>query len=338
MGKQTNVNLQPGSGGDAMWSVLEFLRDYLLFTITRSGDGIAAFDDTGTDVFTAEGAPGANGMNNTGAWFVAQDLTGAYEWCFQRGGTSTNWEVVVCKPNLSFTGGDATTRATATDEQMLWDAIIFPPDGTYRQHLVGFDVAEVGVYPWNCLITENATSEAQAWIGHASLDPNTYPVLTGTVAAPTNGEPDPSIYIVGYSTVEAPFLTGTSGGQWGSTTSPGRAWYCMNGTNGQTEAFARYHAAFYAHSTSAIAAPGSTAGSDGMGPDPRDDSDPVMPVLIERAAADTTQVGHKGFLKYARFKGTAGRNYPDVVDIGGERYVFMRDFVLPYENGATPLV
>jgi hypothetical protein len=337
MTKQASVNGLPATGSIAMYDLMEFLRASLGFTITISGDGLAAYDNTGVDVFTNGGVAGANGMGNSNAHFTAQDPGGAYEWCFQRATTDINWEIVVSALD-GFTGGNATTRPTATDEQVIHNANILPTNATYRWHLVGFDAAEVGVYPWFAYATKTGTGIANTLIAHESLDPASYPALVGTRAAPTTGEPDPSIYIAGLGTSAQPFLVTTSSGAWLSTSPPCDAWYCMNGTNSQTEAFAFFQGSFYGASPSFAYdyAPADSASNDGIGPDPRDGSDPMLPMLVGRVAGLGSNVGHKGLTAHIRMKGT-DREYPDTLDLSAERSVYIGDFLLPFANSTTPL-
>ncbi|HEY5657784.1 MAG TPA: hypothetical protein VIY27_08330 [Myxococcota bacterium] len=337
MTKQASVNGLPATGSIAMYDLMEFLRASLGFTITISGDGIAAFDNTGTDVFTNGGVAGANGMGNNNAHFTAQDPAGGYEWCFQRSTTDINWEIVVSALD-GFTGGNATTRPTATDEQVIHNASILPANATYRWHLVGFDAAETGVYPWFAYATLTGTGIPNTLIAHESLDPASFPALVGTRAAPTTGEPDPSIYVAGLSASSSTFLVTTAAGAWLGTTPPCDGWYCMNGTNSQTEAFVNMFGSTYAGSPSFADdyAPADSASNDGIGPDPRDGSDPMLPMLVGRVARLAAQVGHKGLTAHMRLKGT-DREYPDTLDLGSERFVYAGDFLLPFANATTPL-
>lgn len=339
MAKQARVNLLPATGAEAMFELLEFLRDDMGFTISISGDGIAAFDSSGTSVITSAGT-GANGMNNADAHFTARDPNGEYEWCFQRNATSRDWEVVVSALD-GFTGGNATTRPSATDEQQIWNANLFEVDGTYRWHIVGNDVpigATVEVFPWRAFSTTSGTALPRTFVLHEPMKPGSYPELVGTRAAPTNGEPDPSIYLASWFTGSVAIFQVDSPG-WGSaSTSSPWAWFCMNGTNGQTEAFARMQgAAHNANQSNADQfAPADTAGLAGFGPDPRDGSDQVVDFMIGRVARLATQVGGKGISSTLLLK-TVDRDYPDSMDIAGERYVYAGHFLLEFANGVTPL-
>ena len=75
----------------------------------------------------------------------------------------------------------------------------------------------------------------------------------------------------------------------------------------------------------------------GCGPDPRDGSDPIFEVFVSRPqVVSSTFTGPKGILSSLRMSGT-NREWPSVVDVGGERYVHIQDLLIPYENGGLPL-
>lgn len=87
-------------------------------TVTKSGDGLAAFSNSG-NVLTS-GGTGAGGLGNARAWFVVAWGDGE-EWCIQRGATADQyWRIKVARAS-SFTGGapSATLVPTAPDEVLL---------------------------------------------------------------------------------------------------------------------------------------------------------------------------------------------------------------------------
>ena len=340
MAKVSSVNLSPTTGSEAMFLLMEWLRDSMGFTITRSGDGLSAFDGTGTTVITS-GSSGANGMANEDAHFTAQDPGGEYEWCFQRSSVNISWEIVVSALD-GFTGGSATVRPTATDEQVLIDSTIFYTDGQYRMHLVGETVPEgvaVPVYSWRLACTLNGTGVGTTFIMHEAMESGSYPELVGTRTAPTTGEPDPSIYVARYEAAGAEqfgFLNGA--GYWNFLNNAvAKGWYCMNGVNGNVEVFTWFYGCVLGAGASAAEWHFPAADSDeGVGVDPRDGSDPVSKFFIARGARGFVSAGPKGFTTTIRMKGV-DRTYPDTVDVNGERFVYMHDLLLPFENGATPL-
>lgn len=343
MAKQTRVNLLPATASVALFELMEFLRDDLGFTIGISGDGVSLFDNTGTSVITSGGV-GGGGLNNADAHFTAIDPNGEYEWCVQRNATSRDWEVVVSALD-GFTGGGISARPTATDEDVLVDAVMFPIDGTFRWHMSGNDVpigdagaAPVEVYPWRAFSTRNGTFLRETFIYHEPMKVGSYPPLVGTRAVPTTGEPDPSVYHAVYdASGDLPFRVDSIG--WGA---PGiyspRSWWCMNGVNGQVEAMEIWQgAAHNANQSNADQfAPASVSGQAGFGPDPRDGSDQVVDFMVGRVARLGTNIGGKGISGTMLLK-TVDRQYPDTMDIDGERFVYMGDFLLEWENGISPL-
>jgi hypothetical protein len=112
----------------------------------------------------------------------------------------------------------------------------------------------------------------------------------------------------------------------------------MNGSNGNSEAFVRFQAAAYYHSTSFadVGAPADVVQNDGYGPNPLDGSDGILPVLYGRPSGLASQVGTKGFSGHLRWKGV-DRDYPDSVDVSGERFCYAGDLLIPFKNGTTPL-
>ena len=338
MAKQTQSNLAPATGAAAMFALQNFLRDDLGFVIARSGDGIAAFDATGTSVITTGGS-GANGMANADAWFVAEDSAGEYSWLFQRNASDISWEVQY-SAEAGFTGGSATVKATATDQVQLLDGTLFLSNNTYRWHLEGNDAPISGVYRWTATATVNGTGLPRTLVGHEALAVGSYPTLVGTRAAPTTGEADPSIQFAKLNGSGTNFeISGNADGWQNDTSSPVRAWYCYGGTNGQTPAYDEFQACGYNSSVASadFQYPADAAGNDGVGPDPRDGSDPCIPIVLGRNARLAVNVGPKGITSTLLIKGT-DRLYPDTIDISGERFVYMGDLLIPFENGGTPLV
>lgn len=89
------------------------------YTVKGSGDGNAAFSST-TDIITNSGS-GANGINNTDAWFTIRQPTGGSapysgtrEWTFQRSSSSQSWFCEYSGPDTIFdqSTGSATVRPT----------------------------------------------------------------------------------------------------------------------------------------------------------------------------------------------------------------------------------
>jgi len=336
MAKVSTVNLSPATGAIAMFNLLVFLRDQMGFSITQTSDGTTP----GTNTITS-GAAVAGGLGNNDAYFTAVDPGGEYSVCIQRATTNINWEIAVSALD-GFTGGGATTRPTATDEQSIHNTTFFLTDGTYRQHLTGDTTpigATVGVYPWRCWTNTNGSGNPYSILAHEPLAVGSYPELVGTRAVPTTGEPDPSLWIIGASgnIPSNPFALTITVGAWQGGTTAVRSWFCMNGTNGQSESFVSFQGAMYDHSpaNSDHSYPQYDA-SSGVGTDPRDGADSGVPILLARVTRLATQVGPKGFTATIRLQGI-DRDYPDSIDVGGERFVYCNDLLIPFENGTTPL-
>ena len=163
MAKQASVNLTPATGAVAIFDLMTFLAATLGWVVLEASDGSTYEADVPTNgnPITGGGA-GAGGMANANAWFRIREPGGAgqREWTFQRDATNnTDWRVKMSALD-GFTGGTpgaTQTPSNATDEQILHGsgtdaapvhAALFEADGTYRWHLVGFDVAEDTVWPF----------------------------------------------------------------------------------------------------------------------------------------------------------------------------------------------
>jgi len=350
MAKQSNVNLNPATGSVAMFEWTDFLVSSLGFEILEESDGTTYEADVpanGRQI--TSGAGGAGGFANANAWCRIREPGGAggREWTVQRDtSNNTDWRLKFSSLD-GFTGGTPgpTQTPSAADEFLLLGAgtdaspshtTLFGGDGTYRWHLVGFDAAEDGVFPWYAYATVGGVPRT-LWMVD-SLDPDSYPALVGTRASPTSGEPDPAIYVARYDTATPgdQFEVKPSTDQWGNrTSSPGWAWFAMNGSNGNTEAVDRYSILSLSGSTSFgdLAYPADAAGVDGLGPHPLDGSDPAQ---YARTLGMSTNVGPKGVSAHVKVK-AVDRDYPDTLDLSGQRFVYVGDLLLPFENAATPL-
>jgi hypothetical protein len=178
-----------------------------------------------------------------------------------------------------------------------------------------------------------------------AMAPGSYPELVGTRAAPTTGEGDPCIVAAKYTGDGDNFQWGTTADHLAAstiTTAPFKGYYCHNGTNGQAEAFVNF--IFCANQTNVssdfLGFPASynsaISSGDGVGVNPLDDKDWAMPILVCRTIIRSTQLGPKGFTSHLRWPGI-NRAYPSAIDIGAERYVYVGDLLIPFENGTIPL-
>lgn len=87
------------------------------WTVKASGDGLSAYSST-ADIITGSGS-GANGLNNSNAWFRIQDPAAKRELVFQRGTATTVWKVKYSATDKFITGGSASVYPTSADEQFL---------------------------------------------------------------------------------------------------------------------------------------------------------------------------------------------------------------------------
>jgi hypothetical protein len=347
MAKQTSVNGSPTKGTDAIFDLMTWLEASMGFTVLEASDGTVYEADVplnGNPLVTSAD------LTNNSAWFRIASSAGR-EWTFQRGTTNLLWRIKSSALDL-FTGGapGATQTPSATDEQILFGAgtdaaptfgTLFPADGTYRWHLVGFDIgvgAVTKVFPWFAFATANGTGQPVTLLGCEAMSPGSYPELVGTRAVPTTGEPDPAIYLAGFNAGGTPFEYLDSSGSWSGTTIASnnpRGWFAMNGSNGQVESFVGMAGSAYMDNGASRRIMAPATATNGMGPNPLDDTDPGAPILMGRSAQNAAQVGPKGVCDSLRWKGVL-RQYPDTVDIGGERFVYAEALLIPFENGATP--
>jgi len=109
-------NFSPVSQAVAIFDLKETMK-LAGYTVRGSGDGIAAHSAVG-DIITQSGS-GANGIDNTNAWFTIRQGTGGSapfsgtrEWTFQRSTNSRTWFCEYSGPDTTFdqSTGTATVR------------------------------------------------------------------------------------------------------------------------------------------------------------------------------------------------------------------------------------
>jgi hypothetical protein len=367
MAKQANVNLLPATGASAIFELMDFLVSSLAWVVLEASDGTTYEADVpanGNPI--TGGGSGANGLGNANAWFRIREPNAnvnpasggiAREWTFQRdsGANDEDWRVKVSALD-GFIGGTpgATQTPSAVDEDIIFgggtDAApthttMLPNDGTYRWHLVGFDIAENGVFPFYAWSADSGTGNTKALIFQEALLTDSFPALVGTRAAPTSGEPDPALYCCAYSTTAGlKFSLSSSSQAWQDRTNPpGRAWFAMNGSNGNTEAWTNWQFGDHGYSSSFgdIGAPGYAAGTDGYGPNPLSGEDELFPVAVARPAGLSSDVAFKGLTSHIRISGVS-RQYPDTATVSGETWAYSTQnnggaILLPFADGVVPL-
>lgn len=299
------------------------------WTITRSGSGTGGvfdtsevFDTGGKNPVTGSGAVdvGPIGSAHWGrqwAWFVMQDPDGNREWLFQRIGNNLddnedNEWTVVYSPAAGFTGGDPTTRATATDEHQIHSSTSIFQEG-WRQtlaHFVADDTAIAGEYGFFGLqlIGTNAFS---AWcaqdvlVDNEGSPTNPHPLMLHATDLPLTRSnhgirPSGADMLRGWALLEA----GLAGEQWGNVILP----YVQARTSGP------------------VVYPG------GAGTSPWDGKE--RPMVIPVHAVPLAKGGYLGTSTWLRWKGVATRNYPDQATTP-DPFVYMNDMLV---NGWDPAI
>lgn len=342
----------PATGAACMFDFKEFAKANG-WTVPRSSDGIT-YNPSGDQITT--GAAGAGGMANNYAWFELRCPAGLRSLVFQRITTNLLWRVKYEGPGSGFTGGTptATRVPTATREVVVrgggTDAAptgytLHTTDGTYRAIFTCDDEPSsdrLGAGYFLSMATALTASDAfRTNITIEPLDDRSF-VEADSLSAPTVGDADPVILVVGLGTGNslAWSLVDTSTA-WGSavlTNSPVFGWY----------KFAYAGAAF----VNLGAARPATNFSNGYtlstrsGISPYDGKDELMSILMGRSDDHTaTQRGIKGELRYTRQKGVA-REFPDTIDLGAgqNRYLYTgrgaantNHLAIPWEVGVTPV-
>jgi hypothetical protein len=142
-------------GPDVMYSGKECLKQ-AGWTHVASGDGSGNYSVTAgnvNDQITGAGA-GANGFNNTNAWWIGADPSGNHEVLIQRGTTDRSWKVGIGLYGMSFSGGAPSATVPPTiPTATVWPAggtssfaTLFPNSATWKAHFVAEDTAHDGVY------------------------------------------------------------------------------------------------------------------------------------------------------------------------------------------------
>jgi len=334
MSKITSVNNANVQGAEAIY-ILKATLKTAGWTVPRSSDG-TTYNATGDEI--TQSGSGANGMNNSRAWFVVQSPNGEHQWCFQRETDDTNeWRVKVSALD-GFTGGapSATQVPSATDEQILHgsgtDASPTMEDlftaAAVRFHVIAENAAvgtAVPIYPFWAFAT-NGSGQVVNGIMQEAMDPNTFPELSsGTRAAPVTGDPDPCIYMCHYSLSNDAWIHST----WRNANHVS-AWYRMNYVDES------YEFMDFAHLLFANDQGTPPDAGYGFGSNPYDGSDQGFPLFCGRGSG-ISNPGKKGWLNHLKTKATT-RNYPDTVNLSSGAKVYLDDFLVPWEDGTAPLI
>ena len=314
MAKLTDVNNGGAAGYDYADAIYDFKQLLVSagWVVKSSSDG-TTYNAAGDQI--SHGGAGANGMDNTRAWFRIQDPAGLREFTIQNASTgSTNWRVKYSAVDR-FTGGSpgATQTPSATDEAVLLgggtDAA--PTFATWfgntltncYYHAVAYSDALNGVYAfYSFSATKTSGALAHGFVCEP-LATASYPSV----------DVDPCVLSVG----SAGF------GVW-------KGWHAMN-ISGKEE-FVPWETGSYYRGSYAFY-PGSA------GTNPYDGDENGIPELIGRSYY--TDNGHlittKGFTGRMLLKGSS-KIYPNTCNLATDAKVFAGNYILPWENGTTPSI
>lgn len=103
-------NTVSNQGAGVLWLLKDLLVTSCGWSVPRSGNG-----STGGD---GDNISSASDLGNANSWMVLRRPDDGAEWCFDRGADNYRWDILYSKEAL-FTGGNASDRATATDEQYV---------------------------------------------------------------------------------------------------------------------------------------------------------------------------------------------------------------------------
>jgi hypothetical protein len=311
------VNAVPATGALAIFSVKTLLKA-AGWTVPRSSDG-TTLNNSGDQLTT--GASGANGLNNTSAWFVIREPGGRREYMFQRGASSLIWTIQFSEL-VKFTGGTATTSPTASDQATLWSAAtLFDTDGTYRFHTVCDSVAIPGSNVYMFWFAAHTTGQAvcQTLFVADGMRSGTY----------HPSDASPLVIVCNYGTG-----TGVSSGG------------LKRNHFGQTSAVPSFASAWMAHGFggSYTAVHLSRYGTPSVGWPPvvggvgtyNDGTDGVVEIFVGRLISNGAPTGPKGTLASMRHT-ACGRGYPTTLNLAADPYVVIGTVGAAAETDATSI-
>lgn len=324
------VNQNPTTGAVAVFNLKTLLKA-AGWTITKSSDG-TTFNNTGDQITT--GASGSNGMDNSKAWFVAQQpvggsapFAGTRQFAFQRNSTtgantSQAWKL---KYSLSagFTGGSpgVVQMPSATDEVVLLgggtDAaptfanLFGGADGAYRHQLIADNAAPFGWFSIGYPVGPSTSSshglyfDAMASSAFLPSDPDPYAIYVDGAAA--------SASVWGMGNVNSETLGPFS--------------WINKGLGSQ--AFVRTPG-LSLNTASGVVAPLNTA------QDAFVTKDVLVPLYYSRRAAQGSPVEWKGRSNYIMMNASASHSVGDTLTVSTSKDWFMTvSLALPW-NGTTP--
>lgn len=315
MAKVTNVNIDCTTRQSSQ--LLFDLKTLLLangWTIVGTNDGTTATNASSPDrVSTVALFDVAN------AWYVLADPSGLVWLYVQRRAANTTFTVKVSRvaPQANGTTTVLPTCAVAANEVTIVNNAIFAVSAASpRGHLITYDAAEntAGIRPVYVMMTDGTSTIRGGFFIEAATN--------GTYASS-----NPHPWIVGWSAnnnAVTPGTTGTSAqAQWNYYYSP-------------TSAFAGLTAVSGYRSVTSAGANIDIGGVSGTGVDPWLSQDSGLPNAVGRGTTEANP-GMWGIMKNIRLR-TVTRNYPDTLTTsGGERFVYIGNFIVPFADGVTPL-
>jgi hypothetical protein len=281
-----------------------------------SGDGISAYSGSG-DVITNPGS-GANGMDNTSAWFRIEDPGSLREYVFKRSSSHITW-VWQYSASAGFTGGtpNHNTIPTATDmvglaSQSSAAQTMFKSGAKYICHMAAQDTAEGGVYGWYLLVLQPNSTAFYTIMMCEPMD-NRY--------NPGGADTDPCVHVGSDDT--------DSYANWSAVAATGPndwAGYMDHGGGGEEHDGI---SSLYGATSASISVPGN------MGANPHTSRWPILPIYWVRHSSSGVTTGFKGMSKFLKWKpmenSTIAFKYPLVATdtANGVRYVVWEDVMIP---------
>ena len=339
MAKFSKVNFTPATGAEAVFELKNVL--------TASGWTVVTSSDTdaitsGSDVITS-----AAYLTGTNSWFVIQEPTGVggRQWCWQRISSNISWRVKV-SPHDRFIGGSPglTQVPSATDEGILGgggtDASpsgdsLFENDGTYKFHIVADDTPigpsgnqAYGFWAFSNLSGQSIDTSFTTFICQEPIAPGTYPALVGSRTSPTSGDADPVFY--SGDVRNAGHFQADSGYMKGNSTDNLQTFKYFYDYGGAGEAFVgadEVHANIVTRVLSMT---------------PTSNEDVALPLNFGRGTGTpmtfrSSQIGWKGSTRFLRGVYTNRGNMDTLNLTGSDAYIYVRDLLIPWPSGTTPI-
>lgn len=310
------------SGAESMWALLHLLDQSCGWTLVDSYDGTSGYPSA----VTGDGS-GANGLDNVGAWMHMQEPGGGREILAIRGSSHYLWNVLY-SVSAGFPASVAgAAPAAASDEVSLvsgWGAenppgdaaqrtptstytAIFPSSGSWTTSCAGQDTDVLGVYAF-WLFTAASGTEETLFMCDAR-------VVVGSGGALT-GDNDPSLW---YCADYPPLRTYLGSESYSTQSLYG---YVLQGDS--DEEWDGFTARYYSTTS------GAKEPDNGVGPNPHNSAEPLVPLRLLRSSAGITGAGEAGRAYYMRWNpDNSSYAYTNIFQTGSLVYVLFSDIVLP---------